>query len=126
MTLSANTSDADPLEQKLAAYPESLRDLVLAFRKNPNDASVDAVVCGILRYHSQDTFDQVHATHGDTMSLFEHLSMDSLTMTEIAFEAEDFLNIILSNEDMISIKTLADLKAFVRKAVSQASGTSAS
>ncbi|MDD4348366.1 MAG: acyl carrier protein [Opitutales bacterium] len=126
MTLSADASDADPLIQKLAAYPETLRELVLAFRSNPNDATVDAVVCGILRYHAQDTFDEVHATHGDGMSLFDDLSMDSLTMTEIAFEAEDFLDIILSNEDMLSIKTLADLKAFVRKAASRTPDASAS
>ena len=100
MTLPVDASDADPLIQKLAAYPETLRQLVLAFRSNPNDAAVDAVVCGILRYHAQDTFDEVHATHGDEMSLFDDLSMDSLTMTEIAFEAEDFLDIILSNEDI--------------------------
>lgn len=103
---------------KLSAYPEPLSELVIQFRKAPQTETAGKIVIEILRYHQIANFDTLYQEKGDALVLLDDLGMDSLTMTEIAFEAEDFLDISISNEDMIHIKTVADLKAYVSKSFS--------
>jgi acyl carrier protein len=102
---------------KLSAYPDALRDLVLAFRESPDADKADRIVLAILRYHQADAFEGVYAAKGEASVLVDDLGLDSLTMTEIAFEAEDFLDISISNEDMLRIKCIADLKQYVRRSI---------
>jgi acyl carrier protein len=116
MSETDHQSNADPLMEKLSAYPDSLRESVLDFKKKPSSELLDAVVTEILRYHQIENFEAIRKEKGDAMSLVEDLGLDSLTMTEIAFDAEDFLEISISNEDMLAITTLQDLKDFARKA----------
>lgn len=110
-------TDSQLLKDKLSAYPDELADRVLRFHKTPSAQLASEIAVDILRYHAPDRFDELYADKGDTLVLVSDLGMDSLTMTEIAFEAEDFLNITISNEDMIAIQSVADLKSYIVKAI---------
>ena len=118
MTHGAGQNDMDLLMDKLSAYPEALSASVMQFRKTPSIDTAATIVTEILRYHQSDNFDALYAEKGEQLRLFDDLGMDSLTMTEIAFEAEDFLDISISNEDMLEIKTVQDLKAYVTRSIS--------
>jgi len=117
MTDAAGTNQNEALLEKLSAYPDSLAKLVLKFREAPEKPTADAIVIEILKYHEPEKFDKVYEAKGDDLVLVSDLGMDSLTMTEIAFEAEDFLDITIQNEDMLAISTVKDLKSFIVQAI---------
>lgn len=116
MTDAAKMSKENALTEKLSAYPEKLRALVMSYHQNPENNIKGEIVTEILKYHNPDEYESLYASRGDALILVDDMGMDSLTMAEIAFEAEDFLDITISNEDMLSIKTLGDLKSYVEKA----------
>lgn len=117
MHLSEDSTDSQLLKDKLSAYPDALAQRVLEFRSAPDATLASEIVVDILCYHEPDRFTALYAEKGDALALIEDLGMDSLTMTEIAFEAEDFLDITITNEDMIAMQTVADLKSYIVRAI---------
>lgn len=114
----AGITGDEALMDKMSAYPDALSKLVLDFQTAPNEKKTEEIVIEILRYHQPDQFEILYRKKGDELELVSDLGMDSLTMMEITFEAEDFLNIAITNEEMLAIKTVADLKSYILKATS--------
>ena len=50
--------------------------------------------------------------------LIEDLRFDSLAITEVVFFTEDLLGITISNEEILQVRTLDDIRGFVRRKVS--------
>ncbi|MBI3885570.1 MAG: acyl carrier protein [Opitutae bacterium] len=55
---------------------------------------------------------------GDTR-LVDDLGFDSLAITEVVFFTEDLLAIRIANEEIIQVRTLDDLRGFVRRKVTE-------
>ena len=49
----------------------------------------------------------------DGLRLIEDLAIDSLTMLEIVFVAEDVLQISIDNDELRPFRTVGDIKAFL-------------
>jgi acyl carrier protein len=53
---------------------------------------------------------------GDTR-LIEDLGFDSLAITEVVFFAEDLFGITISNDEIVQVRTLDDLRGVIRRKV---------
>ena len=92
--------------------------MCLSLRKTSNAELLEKVILEILRYHEVENFDVVYKERGDELLLVDDLGLDSLTLTEIAFDAEDFLEISISNEQMMGIKNPSRLEKLRQKSCS--------
>jgi acyl carrier protein len=57
-----------------------------------------------------------------TSRLIEDLGFDSLAITEVVFFTEDLFGITISNEEIIQVRTLEDLRSFIHRKVAPAPG----
>jgi 3-hydroxyacyl-[acyl-carrier-protein] dehydratase len=58
----------------------------------------------------------------DNLRLTEDLGVDSLTMLEIVFLAEEVLQVSIDNEELRPFKTVGDVKRFVASKLAGAAG----
>jgi len=60
---------------------------------------------------------------GDSTRLIEDLAYDSVSIAELVFFLEDLFDLTISNEDIMQVRTIADLRACViRKLAPKAPG----
>ena len=53
---------------------------------------------------------------GDSQ-LIDDLGFDSLAITEVVFFAEDLFRISITNDEIVQVRTLDDLRGFIRRKV---------
>jgi acyl carrier protein len=91
-----------------------------AFRRflvDGNPAGLDPVVLSILEdFIPGAAMLPLDRQPGGTR-LIEDLGFDSLAITEVVFCAEDLFGITISNEEIIQVRTLDDLRGFIRRKV---------
>lgn len=80
--------------------------------------ALDPVVLAILDDYIPKTPAQPLADLPGDTRLIEDLGFDSLAITEVVFFSEDLLRIRISNEEIIQVRTLDDLRNFVRRKAS--------
>jgi acyl carrier protein len=92
-----------------------------AFRKFESDGDVtalDPVIAAILEdYIPRQPEKPLGEFPGETR-LVEDLGFDSLAITEVVFFTEDLFGIRIANEEIIQVRTLDDLRGFVRTKIS--------
>jgi acyl carrier protein len=102
----------------LSSFPPSIKEAHATWVTKHDQAALDRVIMAIVAYHRPGR-DQ--AGHSDPMPdnarLMADLGLDSLALAEIIFFVEDLYTVAISNEDLKSIETVADLRAFVRAKV---------
>jgi acyl carrier protein len=88
------TSEDDAhLRDTLKRFPLSTREAACEFRRTGRPEQLPAIV--------------------DGLRLIEDLAIDSLTMLEIVFLAEDVLQISIDNEELRPFRTVGDVKRFI-------------
>ncbi len=113
---SASTAAPD-VEEKLRYLPEPARAAFRRFRSGGDPADLDPVVCAILQdFCPRKPAPDVAALPGAT-PLIDGLGFDSLAITEIIFFAEDLFGISISNEEILQVRTIDDLRDFIRRKV---------
>jgi len=114
--MSASTATPD-VEEKLRHLPESARAAFRRFKSTGDAASLDPVIVAILEdFIPRKPAPSVAALPGDT-PLIDGLGFDSLAITEIIFFAEDLFGISISNEEILKVRTIDDLRQFIRHKV---------
>jgi len=91
-----------------------------AFRRFLADgdaAELDPVVLAILEDFIPRTAVLPLSRQPGTTRLIEDLGFDSLAITEVVFCAEDLFGITISNDEIIQVRTLDDLRGFIRRKV---------
>lgn len=87
------------------------------FQSEKDAAALDALICAILQdYRPRKSGPSIADQPGSTR-LIEDLGFDSLSITEVVFVTEDMLNITIANEELVRIRTLDDLRGFIRQKV---------
>jgi 3-hydroxyacyl-[acyl-carrier-protein] dehydratase len=86
----------------------------LRLQEGADDTDLDVIIRGVLARDLQEERlpDLPKAT--DDSRLIEDVGMDSFGMIEVVMTAEEVLGITISNEEMKGIKTLGELKSFLR------------
>lgn len=105
----------------LDKFPATVRDAHARFLASGDAADLDFVVLAILRDH-QPT--EARATTPfelpDSAKLIGDLGFDSLALAEIVFFIEDLYRVSITNEELLRITTVGELRAFVRTKIAAA------
>ena len=74
----------------------------------------DLVILAVIRDHIPEK--SVHAATrlDDPVALVADLGFDSLAITEMIFFIEDLFQVSISNAEIMEVRTIGDLRAFIR------------
>lgn len=110
-----STSDR---EDRIKHLPAGARAAFQHFQSTGDAASLDPVIFSILNdYMPTSPAAPLAELAGDTR-LIDDLGFDSLAITEVVFFVEDLFGITITNEEIIQVHTLDDLRGFIRRKVS--------
>jgi acyl carrier protein len=103
----------------LAAFSPSVREAHARWLAARDLDALDVVVLAIVAFHRgrRAIFDPA-APLPDSARLIADLGYDSLALAEVVFFVEDLYRVTISNHDLHGIRTVADLRAYVRAKVS--------
>ena len=86
----------------------------LRLQAGVDDNDLDVIIRGVLARDLQEERLPDLPKASDDSRLIEDVGMDSFGMIEVVMTAEEVLGIAISNEEMKGIKTLGELKSFLR------------
>ncbi|HEX2861579.1 MAG TPA: acyl carrier protein [Lacunisphaera sp.] len=118
----ANNLPASDQEDRIKHLPPEARAAFQQFQAAGDPASLDPVILSILNDYIPLTPATPLAELPGTTRLIEDLGFDSLAITEVVFFAEDLFNINITNEEIMQVRTLDDLRGFIRAKVSDRPG----
>ncbi|MEO6992422.1 MAG: acyl carrier protein [Lacunisphaera sp.] len=113
------TTDRD---ERLKHLPEPARAAFRQFQADRNPATLDPVIFAILEDFVPQTSATILSELPGGTRLIEDLGFDSLAITEVVFFTEDLFGITISNEEIIQVRTLEDLRGFIHRKVTSAPG----
>jgi len=108
------TSDRD---DRLKHMPAEARDAFQRFQADGNPKALDSIIFAILLDFIPKPPVQSLAEMPGTTQLIADLGFDSLAITEVVFFTEDLFGIAISNEEIIQVRTLGDLRSFIHRKV---------
>jgi len=110
--VSSGPSNQPP--ESVRHLPETARAAYMAFQASGDPAELDVVVLAVLEdFMARPPVHPLAELPGETR-LIQDLGFDSLTITEVVFFTEDLLGILITNEEIIQVRTLDDLRGFIR------------
>lgn len=78
-------------------------------------AALDVVVLAIVAYHRPNrSMIKDPDNLPDSYQLIADLGYDSLALAEVVFFIEDLYRVSISNEELLGLRTVADLRGYVR------------
>lgn len=114
---SSEQTETDRLRETLKRCPPQTFAAVCRFRDTRDPAALRVAVAGIVERYVERELRPRLAGESDSLRLVEDLGLDSLTLMEIVVLAEDVLGFSVSNEELVRLKTLADVQRFVAEKV---------
>lgn len=101
-------------EEAFRALPPEAQAALQQFFASGEVTNLDQVILAILGdYIPHPPARPLGELPGDTR-LMDDLGFDSLAIAEVVFFTEDLLGIRIANEEIIQVRTLDDLRRFVR------------
>ena len=101
-------------EDSIRHLPAAARAALDRFGSGSNPSSLDPVLLAILDdYIPRTPARPLAELPGDTR-LIEDLGFDSLAITEVVFFTEDLFGITITNEEIVQVRSLDDLRRFIR------------
>ena len=113
---SSPASSAAPPE-KIRQLPEAAQAAFREFRAHGNPAALDPLIFAVLEYYAPRPPAQPLATLPGAARLIDDLGFDSLSITEVVFFFEDLFEIRITNEEILAVRSLEELRAFVHAKV---------
>jgi acyl carrier protein len=96
-------------------FPAEVRDAFSRFRTLRQPADADQVVLAVVLDHVPDKSRRAALTLVDEQRLIEDLGFDSIAITEMVFFLEDLFQVRIANEEILRVRTVGDLRAFIRE-----------
>jgi acyl carrier protein len=94
--------------------PEPARAAFEQFQVGADAAALDPVLFAILGDYIPKTPARPISEMPGGSRLMEDLGFDSLAITEVVFFTEELFQISISNEEIVQVRTLDDLRSFIR------------
>ncbi len=101
-------------EECIRHLPAAARAAYGRFQAGGDPAELDPVLLAILEDFIPRTPAVPLAERPGDSRMIDDLGFDSLAITEVVFFAEDLFGISISNEEIIQVRTLDDLRGFIR------------
>jgi acyl carrier protein len=118
--MKATATKAPPvteLEDRIKHLPADARAAFQRFQSEGDATGLDPMILAILAdFIPRPPAQPLAAMRGDTR-LIDDLGFDSLAITEVVFFTEDLFRISISNEEIVQVRTLDDLRGFIRAKV---------
>jgi acyl carrier protein len=101
-------------DESIRHLPAAARAAFERFQSRGDVTELDPVVLAILEDYIPRTPVQPLAELPGSTRLIDDLGYDSLAITEVVFFTEDLFDINITNEEIIQVRTLDDLRDFIR------------
>jgi len=111
------TFPATEQADRIKHLPAEARAAFQRFETLGDPAGLDPVICAILADFMPRRPTVPLAERPGSTRLIDDLGFDSLAITEVVFFAEDLFGITITNEEMVHVRTLDDLRGFIRQKV---------
>jgi acyl carrier protein len=99
-------------------FPPEVVEAYARFETTRNTADADTVIIAIVLDHIPDKKLRPATTPADSVSLVNDLGFDSVAITEMVFFLEDLFQMRISNEEILRVRTVGDLRSFVSQKIS--------
>jgi acyl carrier protein len=106
-------ADKDPLRDVLRRCSAPTRAAAREFRRTRSKDQLPAIIHGLIEHYVERDARAKLQGGDDSLRLVEDLAIDSLTMLEIVFVAEEVLEITIDNEQLRPFRTVGDIKQFI-------------
>ena len=113
-------TSANALDTLGRHFPPEVRAAYARFAAVRDPADADIVVLAIVVDHIPDKKLRPATAPADGLSLVNDLGFDSVAITEMVFFLEDLFQMRISNEEILQVRTVGDLRSFVRKKIAGA------
>ena len=104
----------DPVE-KLRRLPPGALENFRQFRATGDETALAALIFVVLYDFLPQKSKTGASSWPDTARLIEDLGFDSLAIAETVFFFEDLFCISISNEEILQVRTVGELRAFVQR-----------
>ena len=112
-TVALSDIEQENLKETLKRCPKGTYESAINFRETGDSKEIPAIVMGIVERFLEPENKALLNGSNDSLSLFEDLGIDSLTMMEIVMAVEESTGISFKNEELRDIQTLGDVKNFI-------------
>ena len=109
-SISAPPALPDAAETLLRHFPEDVRGAYVRLRECGDPSAADTLVLAIVEDHMPHS----DAELIDAASLVADLGFDSVAIAEMVFFIEDLLQVNVTNAEIVRVRTVGELRAFVR------------
>ena len=96
-------------------FPADVCEAYARFCASREPADADIVVIAIVLDHIPDKNLRPASPPADSLALAADLGFDSVAITEMVFFLEDLFQIRITNDQILRVRTIGDLRAFVRQ-----------
>lgn len=111
--------DEATLRDSLKRCSADTIEKAVEFRKTGNAELVGDVVIGIIARFAEPEKRSLLDNPSDDLVILDDLGLDSLTMVEIVLAVEDTIGTTIGEDEVQAIRTLGDLKNFIKEKVSK-------
>jgi len=116
-TVTAPSATPTSREESIRHLPAAARAAYHQFQAAGDPATLDPVIFAILGDFIPRASAVPLAELPGATRLIDDLGFDSLAITEVVFFTEDLFGISISNEEIIQVRSLDDLRGFIRRKV---------
>jgi acyl carrier protein len=113
----ATALPATDQEDRIKHLPAAVRAAFRQFQSTGDPATLDPVIFAILEDFVPRAPDRPLAELPGDTRLIDDLGFDSLAITEVVFFTEDLFGISITNEEIVRVRSLADLRGFIHAKV---------
>jgi acyl carrier protein len=111
----------DAVETLLRHFSEDVRGAYVRLRETGDPTAADILVLAIV----EDHMPHPNAEIIDSASLVADLGFDSVAIAEMVFFIEDLLQVNVTNAEILRVRTVGELRAFVRTKLAALRGCTA-
>jgi acyl carrier protein len=98
----------------LARFPAEVLEAYQRYRTQGDSGAVEAVViAAVVDYRPSGSAPAASVTDGTR--LIEDLGYDSVAVAELVFFLEDLFDVTLTNDDILGVRTIAELRSCVNR-----------